>query len=191
MQKQLADVVQSLESAQSRLRRLTDRLQEPDWNRKPAPNGWSAAECVEHLNLTSRAYIPLLRDAVARAGEVRRPPTTHYHHDALGWFLSKMFGPLRHLGKLRLVRVKTTPAFEPKPGRSRTEILSDFVRLQAELISLVRSADGLPIDEVKIVSPFGGRMKYGAYSALVIVSRHQHRHLEQAEEAALQRVIGR
>jgi hypothetical protein len=191
LQKQLADIVQSLESAQSRLRRLTDTLQESDWNRKPAPNRWSAAECVEHLNLTSRAYIPLLRDAVAKAGEVRHTPTTQYHHDALGWFLSKMFGPLRHLGKLRLVRVKTTPAFEPKAGRSRTEILSDFVRQQAELISLVRSADGLPIDQVKIVSPFGGRMKYGAYSALVIVSRHQHRHLEQAEEASHQRVIGR
>jgi hypothetical protein len=184
MQEQLAEIVQSLESAQSHLRRFTDKLQESDWNRKPAANEWSAAECVEHLNLTSRAYIPLLRDAVAEAGEVRHPPTTHYHHDALGWFLSKMFAPLRHLGKLRLVRVKTTPAFEPKPGRSRTEILSDFVRLQAELISLVRSADGLPIDDVKIVSPFGGRMKYSAYSALVIVSRHQHRHLEQAEEAA-------
>ena len=188
MQKQLADVVQSLESAQSHLRRLTDTLPDPDWNRKPAADRWSAAECVEHLNLTSRAYIPLLRDAVARAGEVRRAPKTHYRHDALGWFLSKMFGPLRHLGKIRLVRVKTTPAFEPKPGRSRTEILSDFVRLQAALISLVRSADGLPIDDVKIISPFGGRMRYGAYSALVIVSRHQHRHLEQAEEAAHQRV---
>ena len=62
------------------------------------------------------------------------------------------------------------------------------MRLQAELISLTRSADGLPIDEVKIVSPFGGRMKYTAYSALVILSRHEHRHLEQAEEAAKQRI---
>lgn len=188
MQRQLAEIVQSLESAQSHLRRLTDKLSESDWNRKPAANRWSAAECVEHLNLTSRAYIPLLRDAVARAGEVRRTPRKHYGHDTLGWFLSKMFGPLRHLGKIKLVRVKTTSAFIPKPGRSRTEILSEFVRLQAELISLIRSADGLPIDEVKIVSPFGRRTRYSAYSALVIVSRHEHRHLEQAEEAAHQRV---
>jgi hypothetical protein len=76
----------------------------------------------------------------------------------------------------------------PSAGRSRTGILSDFVRLQTELISLVRSANGLPIDEVKIVSPFGGRMRYSAYSALVIVSGHEHRHLEQAEEAAHQRI---
>jgi hypothetical protein len=184
LQRQLEVILQSLESAQSRLRRLTDKLPESDWTMRPASNRWSAAECVEHLNLTSRAYIPLLRDAVAKAGEVRRPPKKQYRHDALGWFLSKMFGPLRHLGRFRLVRVKTTPAFVPKTGRPRTEILSDFVRRQAELISLTRSADGLSIDDVKIVSPFGGRMRYSAYSALVIVSRHEHRHLEQAEEAA-------
>ena len=187
MQEQLAEIVQSLESAQSHLRRFTDKLPESNWSRKPAPNEWSAAECVEHLNLTSRAYIPLLRDAVASAGEARHSPTKHYRHDALGWFLSKMVEPLRHLGKFRFIRVKTTPAFVPKAGRSRTEVLSDFVRLQTDLISLVRSADGLPIDDVKIVSPFGGRMKYGAYSAMVIVARHQHRHLEQAEEAAQRR----
>jgi hypothetical protein len=184
LQQQIAEIIQSLESAQSHLRRFTDKLPESSWNRKPAASKWSAAECVEHLNLTSRAYIPLLRDAVAKAGEERRSPSVHYRHDALGWFLSKMFGPLRHVGKIKLVRVKTTPAFEPRSGRSGTEILSDFVRLQTELITLIRSADGLPIDGVKIVSPFGGRMKYNAYSALVIVSRHQHRHLEQAEEAA-------
>ncbi len=184
MQEQLAEIVQSLESAQSQLRRLTDKIPESNWTRKPAANEWSAAECVQHLNLTSRAYIPLLRDAVASAGEVRHSPTKPYRHDGLGWFLSRMFGPLRHLGKFKLVRVKTTPAFVPKAGRRRTDILSDFVRLQTDLISLVRSADGLPIDDVKIVSPFGGRMRYSAYSAMVIVARHQHRHLEQAEDAA-------
>jgi hypothetical protein len=184
LQKQLAEIVQSLESAQSKLRRFTDKLPESAWSRKPGPNQWSAAECIEHLNLTSRAYIPLLRDAVARAGEVPHAPTTHYRHDAPGWFLSKMFGPLRHLGKFKIGRVKTTPTFVPKAGGSRTEILSEFVRLQAEMISIVRLSDGLPIDDVKIVSPFGGRLKYGAYSALVIISRHQHRHIEQAKEAA-------
>jgi hypothetical protein len=184
MQPQLAGIIQSLESAQSRLRRFTDKLSESDWRRRPEASQWSAAECVEHLNLTSRAYVPLLRDALARAREGHRKSNRHYRHDPTGWFLSKMFGPVRHLGKFKLGRVTTMPAFVPRADRSRTEILSDFVRLQTDLISLVRSADGLPIDNVKIVSPFGGRIRYSAYSALVIVSRHQHRHLEQAGEAA-------
>jgi len=184
VKKQLRAVTDSLESAQSRLRRLSDKVSDKEWNKRPGPDRWSAAECVEHLNLTSRAYLPLLRDAVSRARKSSDPPRKHYRRDPLGWFMSMMIGPLRHVGKFRIVPVKTTPAFVPKSGRSKTEILSDFVRLQGELAALIRSGDGLPLDQVKIVSPFGGRMKYSAYSALVIVARHQHRHIQQAEEAA-------
>jgi hypothetical protein len=186
VQQQLAEVVESLESAQSRLRALTDKLPEKDWNRRPRPDAWSAAGCVEHLNMTSRAYLPLLRDAIALAREIGGPPRKHYKRDSLGRFMSMMIGPMRHLGKFKLVRVKTTPPFVPKGGQSRSQLLSEFVRLQADLITLIRSADGLPLDEVKIVSPFGGRMKYNAYSALVIVARHQRRHVDQAEEAVTQ-----
>ena len=184
MQGQLAEVVESLESAQSELRSLTDKLSEKDWSRRPGPDRWSAAGCVEHLNLTSRAYLPLLRDATARAREIGGAPRKHYKRDSLGWFMSMMIGPLHHIGKFKLGRVKTAPSFVPKGGQSRSQLLSEFVRLQADLVTIVRSADGLPLDAVKVVSPFGGRMKYSAYSALVIVARHQHRHIEQAEEAA-------
>jgi hypothetical protein len=184
MQKQLRAVSDSLESAQSRLRRLSDKISDADWRKRPGPNRWSAAECIEHLNLTSKAYVPLLRDAIARAKKIGGAPRKHYRRDPLGWFMSMMIGPLRHLGKFRIGRIKTTPKFVPRTERSRSEILSDFVRLQGELAALIRSGDQLPLDRVKIVSPFGERMKYSAYSALVIVARHQHRHLQQAEESA-------
>ena len=184
MQKQLRAITDSLESAQSRLRRLADKISDKDWKKRPGPNRWSAAECVEHLNLTSKAYVPLLRDAISRARKSSNPPRKHYRRDPLGWFMSMMIGPLRRVGRLGMPRIKTAPAFVPKPGRSKSEILSDFVRLQAELSALIRSGDGLPLDDVKIVSPFGGRMKYSAYSALIIVARHQDRHIDQAEEAA-------
>jgi hypothetical protein len=184
VQQQLRSVTDSLESAQSRLRRLSDMVSDADWSKRPGPDRWSAAECVEHLNLTAKAYVPLLREALARAKKIGGAPRKHYRRDPLGWFMSMMIGPLRRLGKFRIVPVKTTPRFVPKPGRPRTEILSDFVRLQSELAALIRSGDGLPLDQVKIVSPFGGRVKYSAYSALVIVARHQHRHIRQAEEAA-------
>ena len=184
MQKQLRAVTDSLESAQSRLRRLADKISDKDWKKRPGPDRWSAAECVDHLNLPSKAYVPLLRDAVSRARKSSKPPRKHYRRDPLGWLFSMMIGPIRGLGKLHMPRVKTSPPFVPKPGRSKSEILSDFVRLQAELSALIRSGDGLPLDDVKIVSPFGGRMKYSAYSALIIVARHQNRHIDQAEAAA-------
>jgi hypothetical protein len=182
VQKQLAAIVDSLEDAQARLRLLGDGLSDEAWNRHPGPGQWSAADCVEHLNITSRAYLPLFRDALVEARQLRGP-TTHYRHDPLGWFMAKMMGPMRHIGKFRFMKVKTMPAFVPKEGQTRGDLLSEFVQLQADIVTLIRVADGLPLDRVKVVSPFGGRMKYSAYSAMVIVARHQHRHLDQAEEA--------
>ncbi len=35
------------------------------WRRTPA--SWSVARCIEHLNATARAYLPLLDEAIAHA----------------------------------------------------------------------------------------------------------------------------
>jgi hypothetical protein len=183
VQQQLDEIVDSLKGAQTRLRALTDKLSDSEWSRRPGTDRWSAAECVEHLNITSRAYLPRLHDAVAKAKKSRHDPKARYRRDALGWLMSLVIAP-RHERKVPLPRVKTPREFVPKGERSRTAILSEFVQLQGALVTLIRAADGFPIDEVKIVSPFGGRMKYSAYSALVIIARHEHRHLQQAEEAS-------
>src|SRR5215210_2418798 len=184
MQKQLRSITESLESAQKRLRRLRDRVTDREWNKHPGPARWSAAECVEHLNITSKAYLPRLRDAIAEAKDRGGAAKKHYRRDPLGWFMSMMIGPRSGLARFRTPRVKTSAKFTPGKIRSRKEILSDFVKLQAELTSLLRAGDGLPLDEVKIVSPFGERMKYSVYSAFIILERHQQRHIQQAEEAA-------
>jgi len=92
VQKQLKAVTDSLRSAQSRLRRLDDKLSAEEWSKRPGKARWSAAECVEHLNLTSRAYLALLPDAVVRARTRGGPRRKHYRHDPLGWFISEKFG---------------------------------------------------------------------------------------------------
>jgi len=182
MQKQLSALVDSLESAQRKLRSLSDKASGEQFARRPAPDAWSAADCVEHLNLTSRAYVPLLRSAVAEARLLRTGHSGSYSMDMPGRLLAFMMRPMKHIGKFKLGRVKTTGPFTPRGGQTREQLLSEFVRLQSELIGLVRSADGLPIDQVKIQSPFG-KMRYNAYAALEIVTQHEHRHLQQAEEA--------
>jgi hypothetical protein len=183
MQKQLAALIESLESAQGKLRSLSDRATATQWSMRPAPDAWSAADCVEHLNMTSRAYIPLLRTAFDEARLMRKEPSKAYSMDIPGRMLAFMMRPMKHIGKFKLGRVKTTGPFTPRGGQTREQLLSDFVRLQGDLIGLIRGADGLPIDSVKIQSPFG-KMHYNAYSALQIVAQHEHRHLQQAEEAA-------
>lgn len=186
MQQQIASIVSELESARTRLHRLADNLPDARWKSRPAAGRWSAAECVEHLNLTSRAYLPLLRRALESATKSSAPPTRH-QRDFLGWLFSNMVGPVWTLGKRKVGRVKTTGEFAPTITPERMESIADFDRLQDELLSIAREAENYPISDLKIVSPFGGRIRYNVYSALRILPRHQERHLEQAEEAATAR----
>jgi hypothetical protein len=79
--------------------------------------------------------------------------------------------------------VKTTPEFVPRGDRPGTELVAQFEHLQDELIGLLRSADGLPLDRVNIVSPFSASVRYNVYAAFTVIPGHQLRHLAQAEDA--------
>jgi hypothetical protein len=130
---------------------------------------------VEHLNLTADAYLPLLRDALERARRLSGSAPRRYRRDPIGWILWRTQGPpVRR-------RMKTIPRFLPGSKRPHTELMAEFERLQDDQISCVRAADGLRLGQVWIRSPFDPRIRYNTYSCLTILSRHQHRHLWQAE----------
>lgn len=178
MHPQLASVVEELESAAERVRHLAGGLSSQAWQVRPAPERWSAAECIAHLNLTSEALLPLVRTALRDARERRQPAPARYRRNVLGWLASKIVAPDGG------VKTKTIAAFVPTPTPPVEDLVRDFLRLQAEIISCVREAEGLPLERVKVRSPFHGRMTYNLYAALTLVPQHQHRHLHQAQQAA-------
>lgn len=180
MQRQLAEIVKGLERAQLRLEELAVAIPDAAWEERTESDRWSVAECVDHLNLTSEAYIPRIRVAITEAQAMNSPKSTHYKRDLPGRLLGMMVGPLPMFGRMRLGRVKTAPDFVPRGSHPKQATLAAFKRDQDELIALIREADGLPVDKVKIKSPFGN-MSYNCYSALVILPRHQARHLDQAQ----------
>ena len=131
-----------------------------------------------HLNLTSEALLPLVRRAVRDASDRRESTPPRYRRNALGWLAWKIVAPGGRL------KTKTLPAFVPTPAPPVEDLVSNFIRLQDEIIACLREANGLPLERVKVRSPFHGRMIYNAYAAFTLVPRHQHRHLLQAEQAA-------
>jgi hypothetical protein len=176
MNPQLADVVARFESATRRLHALQARLSPDEWSRRPPHGGWSPIECIAHLNLTSEAFLPLLRDGIARARRSGRGAPSRYRRDFMGWLISRALAPPGRF------KTATTPAFVPSADRPPADVLAGFERLQAEQIACAREADGLPVHRVRMASPFNSRVKYSLYSALVILPVHQHRHLWQAEQ---------
>jgi DinB superfamily len=174
---QLRAICDEFDQASVRLRALARNVPEPVWTRRPDPTRWSAAECIAHLNLTSLAYLPLLDEGLARARDAGGPAPGRYHRDLAGWLLWKTMGPPARF------RTRTTAAFVPSGKEPPTQLVPEFERLQGELLTRVRQANGLPIDRIKIPSPFNARLKYNLFAAMTILPPHEHRHLWQAERA--------
>ena len=175
MHPELQAVIDELEAASARLRDLQARASDEQWTRRPGPHRWSIGECIAHLNLTSAAYVPLLRSALdeARYSGYRAP--RRYRLDPIGWLLWK---GISYPGKMKS---KTSAPFVPSGEQPKGQTSAEFERLQAQILALAREADGLPLHRVKIASPFDSRVRYNLFSALAIFARHQHRHLWQAE----------
>lgn len=181
MHAELARVVEALGHAQARLDRLGDTVPEDRWSVRSDPSRWSAAECIAHLNLTSEAYVPRIMKAIEEARKLPRTDGRNYRRDLLGWMFGMMVGPLPSVGRFRIGRVKTSPAFVPSGNLPKQQLLAEFRRLQMELERMARESDGLAIDKVSITSPFGEKVHYSCYSAFVLLPRHEERHIGQAE----------
>lgn len=176
MHPQLQAIVDDFELAEKRLLRLAAEVSPADWGRRSDPTRWSIAECITHLNLTAAAYMPRLRDAIARGRLVGEPAPPRYRRDPVGWLLWKLAGPpVRQ-------RVRTSPPFEPGDVGTWEATVAEFTRWQREQTAAVGQSDGLPLGRLWIISPFDARIRYNAYACLTILPRHQHRHLWQAEQ---------
>jgi hypothetical protein len=175
---QLTAIVDDLQAVERRLRALRSRLPRESWTQAPAPGSWSPSECVEHLALTTRTALPLIRNGLREAAR-HAAHSGAYRRDVVGWLVWKLMEPTG------AVRARTVPAWEPTRGASPDAVMDDFLQLQSELIACVRAADLLPLARVSLRSPFDGRVTYNLYSALTLLPRHQQRHALQAERAAV------
>jgi hypothetical protein len=177
MHPQLQSLLDQFEAASARLHRLVGAHDGAAWSRRPPSGGWSAAECVAHLNLTSEGLLGVLNDGLDRARAVGGTAPARFRRDLIGWLV------WRASREGSRMKSRTGALFAPRLAGEIPDFAADFDRYQEAQVACVRSADGLPIQRVTIVSPFDSRVKYSLYSALTILPAHQHRHLAQAERA--------
>lgn len=178
MHAQLDMIVREFQEAQERLQRLALRFPDDLWAERPRPGRWSVSECVVHLNLTAQAFLPALRNGLSQARALGTGAPKRYRRDPLGWILWIGMGPPAR------IRTRTGERFVPSDPDAPVTIRAAFDSLQSEQVACARAADGLPLQQVRMTSPFDDRIRYNLYSALSLLPRHQHRHLWQAERAA-------
>lgn len=184
MNHQLSTIIADFEAQRARVQQLTRTVPAEKWPTRSDPLKWSVAECIEHLNITSRVYIPLLQNALAAAPALSGAAASSaspYSRDIMGRVIGFAAGPMPRIFGFRFGRTATKPTFVPAGALDMHAVVDAFNILQDEQIALVKLADGKALNDVTIVSPFESSVKYNAYSCFVLLPRHQLRHVEQAE----------
>lgn len=165
---------QSIELLIPKARELSAGLSSDAFVWRPAPDAWSVAECLDHLNTTNRLYIDGIRQAIAEgrsAGAIGSGPFR------MGWLESRFVASLEPPVKLRF---KAPAVFRPAPTVSREEILAEWEQTHRTAAELARSADGLHLSKLRVQSPATRLLKFSLFAAFQIIPAHDRRHLWQA-----------
>ena len=154
---------------------ITRGLSDAQFTWQPASDRWSIAQVVEHLNLTTERYIPVLTRAITDARVDGRAADGPF---ALGfierWFLGAMEPPPRR-------RFRTGRTFIPAGVLGRVTTLDRYAMLHNALAACIRSADGVDLGRVKVRSQFAP-ISWSLNGTFAILLAHERRHVWQARE---------
>ena len=155
---------------------LVNPLTDDQFTWQPAPGVWSVAECVDHLNVTARLYLPRLDEGIAdgiRRGLHGEGPFTY---NWIWRLLVRSFEPPPR------VRLKTPALFRPGAARSRHDIMAAFRAYQIQFIDRLRQANGLDLARARVSSPMSAWLRMPLGSGFALMAAHERRHLWQARQ---------
>jgi hypothetical protein len=175
MSEQGDNLKQQFDDNVARARALSVALDDVRFTRQPEPGRWSAATCLDHLNVTNESYVRKIRRALA-ASE-KRKGRDHVGPGLLGGlFLRMMEPPVKR-------RLPAPKPFTPGDTRDRVAILQRFEQVHKDLKRLIDEAAEYDWSRVKMSSPASKLIRFNLAAALAIIAAHDRRHLWQAEEA--------
>jgi hypothetical protein len=173
---QLREMREGIEALTREARALYEEHGEEKMEQAPAGGGWSAAECLSHLALTVKKYLPGIDGAIAKGREeniVAHGPFSY------GW-MSRMF--VWMVGPPARMKVKAPKGFEVA-GAKASEALEDFLWQHEALMGRMDQAAGLDLEKLRVVSPVNAKMKFELGAIFLTLEAHGRRHMEQARRA--------
>jgi hypothetical protein len=169
---QLDTVLNQVENVTLKARNLVAGRSQFDLITSLGSMSWSVAQCFDHLAQTTNAFVPVISSAIART---RRLTTNRALRTGV---ITRLF--IQSLEPPYRLRFKVLTPLVPRK-RDFNSAWGAFEESQAKLAKIIRSADGLAIDQVRIGSPVYARFSYNVYGALCMLAAHERRHLWQIE----------
>ena len=167
-------LIGELEASDQRGERLVRGLNPRQLNWSPAPGAWSIGQCLQHLLIANEVYLP----PISRSLEGRRQSPVR--EVTLGWFsrwfIRNYIAPRSNDG----TRAQAPRKIRPSQSVEST-VLDAFLRSNGVARELVSQASAYDVNRIRFKNPFIPLLRFTVGTGLEIISKHQSRHLQQAE----------
>lgn len=156
---------------------------EEDLLRQPAPDKWSAAQCLDHLNAYARFYIPRIEKGIQGklSGSLPPAPSPVFKSGWLGNYFTNMMRPKAdgHPG----MKMQSPKGYRPLADLDAKLVVNEFIDWQERAKQLLEQAKLVNLESIKIPTTLGSWLKFSLGDTFRFVIAHEQRHMAQALRA--------
>jgi len=164
--------------AHQRLRPLSSE----QLNRRPGYDKWSAAQCLEHLNIVGGYYLPSLKARLRLAQASGSSAGAQVRSGWLGRYFTATAQRNNGLGDNLLRRPKQ---FAPTGTRLTGTVVEAFNRQLDELLRLLLLARQVDAGSVRVPNPLYPWLRLRLTDVLEVLVAHIKRYVKEAEQVAV------
>src|SRR5690606_3327067 len=142
---------------------------------RPATESWSTLECLEHLNLYGRFYLPEIKKRIDATKNSRPSPV--FKSGWLGNYFAQSMLP-----KEKLNTMKTFKNMNPIHSDLNKNVIDEFTHQQRQMLSLLETCRKIDLNKTKTSISISNFIKLKLGDTLRVVIYHNNRHMVQAHK---------
>ncbi len=146
-------------------------------NYKKDPASWSALECLEHLNLYGRFYLPEIKKRI-QEGKGKSDPV--FNSGWLGNYFANSMLPKDLSTGSGLKKMKTFKNMNPINSQLDKQVIDEFLNQQKELLQLLEESRRISLNKTRTAISISKLIKLKLGDTFRFVIYHNQRHMAQA-----------
>lgn len=168
----VGQIFEEIDETRERFYRRVEDLSDEQAVARPAPEAWSVAEIAEHLALTERGLLRLIKGMLAKVEAAGRETESDVPR-------MKPFSLENHVERASVEKYVAPETARPKGEARLADSLARLRRSREELRALRPRIEAADLNAVSYAHPAFGPLN--VYQWLAFIGVHEARHLRQAE----------
>ncbi|MEO6949542.1 MAG: DinB family protein [Ginsengibacter sp.] len=146
------------------------------WRENPA--SWNILECLEHLNLYGKFYLPEIEEKIKIS---KTKKEVEFNSGMIGNYFANSMLPKEKLNKMKTFKDKN-----PLNSNLSKDVIDEFLNQQIKLLDLLNKSRNVSLNKVKISISISRLIKLKLGDTFRFYINHMIRHMKQIEKIQIE-----